>query len=238
MTGIIPFDIKEYLTEARSRSTFQFEDKPVFNKFLELILLGSEELQTVLKDLIQKRSVDTAEGYQLDIIGNIVGQARDPLPGYLFDQEGSVIPDDDLYRLLIKSKIIKNNTKATPEDVIYGAEFILGVDGVTIQEGKNASYIVYVPRYLTKLEKYLITGIVTDYYTLTLLPKPIGVRVEFVEFNGTNFFAFLGVPNARGFGTYSGTTSYGMNYGMSYGYSDFTTTDGGIFANLVEVTNG
>lgn len=236
MTDINPYVEIDYLTEARSRVTYQFQDKQIFDKYVQLLISQSSSTQETLKQLMQLRSIDTAFGATLDIIGNIVGQERTPLPGYLFDADGFVIPDDETYRLLIKAKIIKNNTDCTPESVIYGTEFILGVNGVTIQEGKDASYIVYVPRYLSSLEKYLILGIVTDYYTLTLLPKPVGVRVEFVEFVGTNFFAFAGVPNAKGFGEFTGTTTYGIGYGLSYGVSDYAAVDGGIFANFIEVS--
>lgn len=232
--AINPVEVVEYLDEARGRVTEQFKDKIVFDRYIQLMIKESLNIQLMFKDLMQLRSLDTATGAQLDILGDIVGQERTPLPGELFDTTGVVVPDDTIYRLLIKSKIIKNNTRATPEDIILGTEFILGIDGVTIQEF-SAAYNIYTPRYLTKFEKFLISGIVTEYYTLTLLPKPVGVRVEFVEFDGTNFFAFQGVPNAKGFGSYTGTYGYGVAYGIQYGASDFNTVDGGVFANFIEV---
>jgi hypothetical protein len=70
------FEEVDYLEQARSRVTEQFKNKPVFDKFLQLLLHGQEELQGVFKDLMQLRSVDTATGAQLDLIGNIVGQER------------------------------------------------------------------------------------------------------------------------------------------------------------------
>ncbi len=235
--SLVPFDVFDYLGIAREDVTEQFKDKTVFDKFLQLLLDANIELQYVYKDLMQLRSIDTATGAQLDLIGEIVGQERIALPGYLFDQPEPVIPDDDLYRVLIRSKIIRNNTTATPEKVIFGAEFILGVTGATIQEGSEASYILYIPKKLSKLEKYLINGVYNGFYTFTLIPKPAGVRVEIVEFVGENFFAFVGVPNAKGFGTYTGTVGYGVNYGVGYGASDFATTGGGIFANFMEALN-
>ena len=76
MSDINPFNIEEYLSEARSRVTEQFKDKVVFDKYIQLLVSVSEEQQLVLKDLMQKRSIDTAEGVQLDILGDIVGQPR------------------------------------------------------------------------------------------------------------------------------------------------------------------
>ena len=71
------FDVVPYLDVARERKTFAFSDKVVFDKYLQLLLMGQIELQETLKDLMQLRSIDTAEGEQLDIIGRIVGQERE-----------------------------------------------------------------------------------------------------------------------------------------------------------------
>lgn len=76
MSEINPFEIKDYLSEARSRVTEQFKDKVIFDKFVQLLISQSIDVQLVLNDLMQNRSLDTARGVQLDIIGEIVGQPR------------------------------------------------------------------------------------------------------------------------------------------------------------------
>lgn len=79
MAEIIPFEIQQYLEVARSRTTEQFktESAPIFDRYLQLLLGGKIELQEVFRQLMQERSIDTATGAQLDIIGNIVGQPRE-----------------------------------------------------------------------------------------------------------------------------------------------------------------
>ena len=72
-----PFEIQEYLEVARSRVTEQFVGADIFDRYLQLLLGGKIELQQVFQDLMQKRSIDTATGAQLDIIGDIVGQPRE-----------------------------------------------------------------------------------------------------------------------------------------------------------------
>lgn len=74
---VIPFESKDYLADLRERVTFAFEDAPVFDKYLQLLSGPSVELQEVLRQLMQERSIDTAVGKQLDIIGDIVGQPRE-----------------------------------------------------------------------------------------------------------------------------------------------------------------
>lgn len=77
MNEVNPFIEQDYLEVARTRVTEQFKNKLIFDKYLELLLSEQKELQQVFKDLMQKRSIETATGAQLDIIGDIVGQPRE-----------------------------------------------------------------------------------------------------------------------------------------------------------------
>ena len=80
MSEITPFEVVPYLEEARPRYTEQFKNKEVFDKYIQLLIYGQEQLQLVFQDLIQKRSLDTAGGEQLNLIGELVGLPRGSLP--------------------------------------------------------------------------------------------------------------------------------------------------------------
>jgi len=71
-----PFEEVDYLAKAAELTTAQFKERDIFNRYLTLLIQGQVELQLVLKSLMQKRSLDNAEGAQLDVIGRIVGQPR------------------------------------------------------------------------------------------------------------------------------------------------------------------
>ena len=71
-----PFEEVDYLAQAAELTTAQFKERDIFNRYLTLLIQGQVELQLVLKSLMQKRSLDNAEGAQLDVIGRIVGQPR------------------------------------------------------------------------------------------------------------------------------------------------------------------
>lgn len=75
---LIPFDEQPYLEVARSRTTeeFKLESAPIFDKYLQLLISAQIDLQSVFKDILQIRDLDSAEGAQLDVIGRIVGQDR------------------------------------------------------------------------------------------------------------------------------------------------------------------
>lgn len=227
------YKIIPYLEEARSRVTEQFKEKPVIDRYLQLMLADSLEIQQVLKDLMQKRSIDTAEGAQLDIIGEIVGQPRTLINADLFSffgfmghwqsdsygsldlegvgsvwwdgeasSTGNITLNDDLYRLLIRAKIAKNSTRATPEDIMELTNFIFDTGGSTIIDEGEAKYRLMIGRSLTRQEVGLLRYVnYTASYGSKLLPKPIGVGVEYGSFDYDAMFAFQGVPNARGYGS-------------------------------------
>ena len=73
MSSIVEVD---YLSQARSRYTQQFKNKPIFDAHIKIVIDEIIELQDMFQDLIGLRGLETATGVQLDIIGAIVGQPR------------------------------------------------------------------------------------------------------------------------------------------------------------------
>lgn len=227
------FEVKEYLEDARELSTDQFKDKPIYNKYLQMLLSGAIELQEVYRQLMQERSLNTAIGAQLDMIGNLVGQPRilanadlksffgyfgdwhadsfgtfynDQVGSAWWDGEtamtGSISLNDDLYRLLIRARIAKNVTRATPEDVMLFANFVFDTKGSTVTDEGGAAFTLLIGKELTRTEIGFLRWVYdTGYYETKLLPKPVGVDVNYGSFDYDAFFAFQGVPNAKGYGS-------------------------------------
>lgn len=249
-----PFKEVGYLNQARERYTEQFKNKDVFDRYVQLLLSTKQEIQLTLKDLIQKRTLDSAEGVQLDIIGEIVGQPRELIEANLLDYfgmldafgagsmgelgdsnvgelfwelgrptGGNLSLDDNSYRLFIRAKIIKNITTSTPEEYIYLVNFLFGTSVVFLTEN-IAEFTVFFGRQLTKLEVALL-GYVSDSqgYETRLLPKTVGVRINYGQFRQNDYFGFQGTPGVKGFGGISDTvTGYGLSYGFSYGEGGFS----------------
>lgn len=88
MSEINPFQSVDYLVDARDRVTEQFKKKIVFDKYLQLMVQSSIEIEDVYRQLLQERSIDTAVGAQLDVIGDIVGQDRTLLAVDVIDYFG------------------------------------------------------------------------------------------------------------------------------------------------------
>lgn len=214
-------DVKDYLSEARSRVTEAFKEKPVFDKYLQLSSATSAEIQSVALDLYSKRWIDTAVGAQLDILGNIVGQPRelvgadfykffgyegniqsnsfgtitDPTVGGYYrtgdvKTAGNIILDDYLYRRFIKGKIIKNKTRATPEDVIKFIDFVFDVEYIWIEsQGDAKAKITLLSSSFTQTDINLLY-----YYTNNpwgrsyFVPKSLGVEYEWEIINSNEIF--------------------------------------------------
>lgn len=238
MADIIPFNKEDYLEQMRERVTFAFSDSGVFDRFLRLLNLEYEDLQGVFRQLLQDRSIDTAVGKQLDIIGEIVGQPRelidsDLIPffgfegalearsyGDLNDQSvggfywdinspttGNVLLNDDQYRIFIRAKIIKNITRATPEDVIHFIKFVFGADIVQITSDEGARQaLILVSDDLNTFEIALLRYFVEGEYKSYFVPKSLGVGYEFGTVPQEDFFSFAGVDGGLGYGTYDPLT--------------------------------
>lgn len=84
----------------------QFSDSENLIKLLQIYLDQVEELNLAQQDLsLLSTNLETATGYQLDIIGNLLGAKRNGA-------------DDEGFRDAIKFRISINTGSGTPEDVI------------------------------------------------------------------------------------------------------------------------
>lgn len=240
--AINDFEIREYQVIAESRLTMAFEQKPIFAKYLKLLLAEQGDLQEVLRQLMQERSIETAVGKQLDIIGDIVGQPRElieadfipyfgyvgafdvqsygdlnnaSLGGYYYDLNqslvGNILLNDDQYRIFIKAKILKNITRATPEDTIYFIQFVFGADKVQIAIDNAAEQaLILVSQDLNQFEVALLKYFSDKPYKSYFIPKSLGVGITFGGIPTGRFFSFLGVDEGMGYGDLSDPSLGGM----------------------------
>lgn len=264
---IVPFPEKDFLNKAREDKTYQFEDKVVFDKYLQLIFANVEDVQKVFKTLLQQRSIDEAFGEQLDVIGRIVGQPRelvsldvyryfaflgypngetygdlnDPSVGGVFYSEGNPTGgnftlDDNTYRLFIKSKILKNRTASTPEELISFLSYLFNDTPIYLKEG-TASATIFFGRKLSALEVNLLSFVSYELgYPSRLVPKTIGVGVEYAYFQNEQFFAFQGIPNAKGFADADAISGFGYDWDYDFGGTEPSSTiDGGYLASYLDL---
>lgn len=184
----------------------QYRTKPKAMEWYKITRSLAAELGSAVDAVRVMYNIDTAVGAQLDIIGRIVvidraftGQvALDPglfaltdgdefgdteavFAALFVDQDNQM--SDDLYRLVIKAKIIKNNSDATIDSILFGMNFLLpNAEFLRVTDGENMSFSIEFYGNITELQRYALLN-------SQLVPKPQGVRFggflegfEYVEF--------------------------------------------------------
>ena len=216
----------DFRVEALERITEQFKNKPVFQKYLFLMLTGSTEALNVVKDLMQLRSLDTAVGEQLDILGRIVGQDRvlvgadtfkyfgfdgstlsstfgstynGALGGYWYSYGkpvGGNIRLNDTQYKLFIKAKIKKNT--TDGTVESVLDFLGFVFGLKgfLVSSSGGNATIRISRTLSSFERSLIEFVGAD--GSYFLPRPLGVQLTIQEPESDGTLGFLGTPLALG----------------------------------------
>lgn len=99
--------------------------------------------------------------------------------GSRFYEEGESFSDttvlaDPEYRMLIRSKITKNASRGTPEDIIWSLWYLVSgneaTTAVSIIDNEDMTIELGVNRDLTATEKAIITQ-------MDILPRPVGVAI-------------------------------------------------------------
>lgn len=247
MSEINPIVEKDYLAEARERYTFQFKNKDVFDRYIQLLLAESGRLQSVFKDILQNRSLDTAKGIYLDRIGDIVGIKRGSLPSSAWENSYFGFSDDpdalqfgDLENG--SGGIFFGLADQTEGNVLWNddiyriyikAKIFANTSNGTPEEVITATKSILNVTSVDIIETgnaNLLIGfnrILTDVEKFILkglgederiLPIPIGVGVGYIE-SEEEFFGFEETPGALGFASFEEVegAGYGVGYGQSYG---------------------
>lgn len=185
-------------SDAPDRIYAQYRNKPKARAWYEIVRKMALRLSYPSQVIRSLYNIDIAQGEQLDIIGRIVVVPRN-FTGYgdlnptMFAESGdqpgefgdtsamfsalSIDQDsqmsDELYRLAIKSKIIKNNSSATIEDVLNGINFLLpNANVLRVTDNEDMSFSIEFYGNITELERWALLN-------ANLIPKPQGVN-----FNG------------------------------------------------------
>jgi len=211
----------EFINDALSRLAYQFKDSPSLKATITAFIKDLEDAGIALEQLLSDRWLETAEGVQLDGIGEIVGLKRPSAStdilgafGFLSDENAQgfgTLDDgdiggnfkslnstaqpigDSLYRTLIKAKIQVNKTTMTNEDVISMISFALDGAKVRYILIETTKPIYEIGRILTPFEVLIV---------LPLLPILIGIdKADYKSMHNDSPFGFKDDPFSLGFGS-------------------------------------
>lgn len=182
-----------------SRIYAQYRNKPKASSWYDITTKLSDNLASPIWAVRNSYDIDNVSGELLNVIGRIVVIGRnftaqpELFPG-LFDlTDGSEFGDDDamfselsvgqdsamsddLYRLVIKSKISKNNGDATIESILDAVSFLLPMaTNLRLVDNDDGEFYIEYTGTMTNLEKWALTN--ND-----LVPRPQGIKFTgFVE---------------------------------------------------------
>lgn len=211
--------MSDIISKGLARLANQFDGSENLKSFLESFLNEFQELENSGLQLLNERYLDTAVGAQLDGIGEIVGVDRpygsvDTVGafGFLTDDtargfgeinyqelggnfvkygENLVLIGDDLYRTVIRAKIIKNQTATVVDDTTRLISFMFG--------GIEVRYFLYE----NLSPKYSIGKIISPLEIFLLSQIPILIGLEDIDFYlcyDEVSFSFFGDISGFGFG--------------------------------------
>lgn len=142
-------------------------------------------------------------GYLGALNARSYGTLNDPSVGGYYrgknqPTSGNFVLNDELYRIFIRAKIMKNTTRATPEDVIKFIRFVfqrVASVWITSSEYGEATMEIFSDG-LTLTDRGLIAYFLEGKsYTTYLVPKVLGVKYNIEFVNAPTYFGFQGTPN-------------------------------------------
>lgn len=137
----------------------QYADKPNAVAWYNIIPTMASELFPAYNAITASWDIDNNTQEQLNVIGRVV----------VIDKPWNTVSDDEIYRALLRSKIVKNNSDATIDSIIEAMEFIVGGNVVTVSDFEDMSMDVAFIEPITAQQINLLN-------TFDLVPKPQGVR--------------------------------------------------------------
>jgi hypothetical protein len=124
--------ITTHAADALSRLTQALKNKPKLAALVSALAAEPQAIENALYQLVTDRTIDDGVGAQLDMIGRIVGQAR----------ESST---DAAYRLRLRARVKANKSSGTVEEILAVFVALLGsVDGLRLEQIAPASFVLHL----------------------------------------------------------------------------------------------
>jgi hypothetical protein len=156
MSDLIRID--NHVEQAQARLVEQFKQKPTILALVDALVTGLQPIEDELNRLLHERTLDAAEGQQLDNLGAIVGQPR----------EGRT---DEEYRLWIAARRLVNVATGVPDDFLNLVK--------TVLPASESRYIPYYPAGFQIRSYGLGDGNGATIYQILATIKPAGVYFGF-----------------------------------------------------------
>lgn len=177
--------------------------KPRFIQHVDLITRPLSDVSGVMKDMIRKFDLDTAEGEQLDTVGMWIGRNRNvttPITNVYFswdteglgwgqgNWQGPYDPDngftslsDDVYRLVLKAQVAINQWDGTVGDLENLMEQIFEGTGIEMQIIDNMDMSITINAIAINGIENTSAELIEVIKSGALTVKAAGVRVKSLD---------------------------------------------------------
>lgn len=190
----------EHVTLAIARVVEQFKPAERLQALLSALVGPIQEIDDAVWQLYTERWPAVAEGVNLDMLGEIVGQPR----------EGR---DDETYRLWIAARVYVNRSTGKGDDTVHVMALIAPDAEVTVTETFPAAYMV---------EAVGLTPDPVSIWQILLKVKPAGVQMNFAYSDADPDFLFTFAPSStlvagdtdKGFGDSTNPATGGQLIGL------------------------
>lgn len=184
-----------------------YSSKPDSNiaKLIAILAAELEKVKGTFEKMDEWRDIEKAKGQTLDLIGTNVNQYRG-------------VSTDEIYRILIKSKIARNLSTGDIDTIIEVLSIALDTDpsDIVLQEEENKAAISVVKIPIERLNEVGMSG--AQFGLLVKKVVAAGVKVQQVELSGTFSFA----------------SGNGIELDPEAGFSDLEGNVGGYFGAAFE----
>lgn len=219
--------ISDHIARAEARLLEQYKQSERIRGIISDITIQVQQIEDMLFDVLDGRTIDTAIGQQLDNLGKILGLNR--VPGQ----------SDEEYRTLLKAQIIVNVSNGEPSQVINFFKIL--TNAMQIYLGDLAFGEVSVMS-----ELVLTQDDVDLYFKQIKRVLGAGIRVESLgTFDIAEPFAFAGTyAIGRGFGDSTDLTAGGKlatisrNTDEKFAFDGVIPTQGGFGSTADPITGG
>ena len=168
----------------------QYRGKPRAVAWYNITRTIGGQFSDVFHDIRTSYNIDTATTDELNVIGRIVVMDRGYEGQIIFDPirwgsgsrwggsgvrhmtpvgAGSMEVSNDIYRILIKAKIAKNNSDATVEGILQSIATITDIQAVRLFDYEDMSFAIEFGETLDSVTRFALNN-------FNVIPKPQGVR--------------------------------------------------------------
>lgn len=148
---------------------WQYRKSSKFKQWLTILLTPLVDVQALAMDLDSYFDIDNAVGKQLDMLGEIVGVKR-LLP--FTPSNGQPMLDDDDFRFLIKSQIVKNVWKGTNEEIYDRWQILFENALISVKDNQDMTVNYIFMGTFTQTQKEMVEHNM-------IVPKAQGVGVDY-----------------------------------------------------------